>query len=296
MIIRSLLALQLLSCAVFVVPVSIPARAEAPATTSEYDAAIIRDYTARGYFINGQLGEMIDSGLDGLEGPVFPGFDPADEYAAYLYQYAAQLNRALDKLPAHGTPGKTVVYRGIHTSNSKETPEARFFKGRVWKERRYTSSTTDREVAKRFAMGAFKNEGCGGCPAHVEKPNPRNAVILSIVSLTGKEITRFAADQGEKEVLFKSGTIFKVVEAGRDERRRYLVRIVELDPANLSAADAKALAESEAKYLSTRREELAKDGVSLDGVAGKWNEAHRRWRAEGLLEKPIDFEYWAEGG
>ena len=263
---------------------------------TEYDAQIIKDYTSVGYFISNGIEDRIDGGVEGLEGPIFPGTNPDEEGAAHNYQYFMQLNRALDRLPVYGTPGTTVVYRGIYSTDQEQTPEQRFFKGRVWLERRFSSSTTSLEVATKFAMGAYKNEGCGGCSANVKKPNPKNAIILHIVHRTGREITQWAADKSEKEVLFKSGTLFKVVDAKRDTRKRYIVHIVELDPTNLADTDRSALIGAEGRRLETIIKTNFSPAGKLADEIKKWNEAHRRWKSEGLLDKIIDFEYWNQGG
>ena len=213
---------------------------------SAHEKAIIKHYTQRGYFISNAIEDIVDAyGMPALNGPMIPESD--DESSIRTLSYVKQLNGALDKIPSYGVPGTTEVYRGIY-HESEEPIEKRFYEGKVWISRRYSSSTTSLKVATDFAMGAYKNEGCGGCDSSgVRNPDPKKAVVLTIVSLTGKEISKLAADPGEKEVLFKPGIVFKVESARRDSKGRYLVRLIELDPKKLTAADKKSLLDFETK-------------------------------------------------
>ena len=272
-------------------------------TLPEYARAIIGNYASRGYFINNALNDMIDAGIPGLEGPVFyttiyEGTD--DLQLSRDYRYILHLNQALEMLPAYTKE----VYRGIYTSDPKRA-EKTFKRGRVWKERRFSSSTTDKKVAEAFSRGAYKNEGCGGCSQSVEKPKSKNMIFLTIQSLKGRDISLWAKD-GEKEVLFKSGTIYKVLSASRDSKGRFFAKLQELDENQLSDQDRAALQQSEeqrnkdiiTEYGSSSSEDQYADGLQkFQAQMEIFNAAHVRWRSSGVLNTAIDFEAEAaEGG
>lgn len=264
---------------------------------SKYDAGLINDYTARGYFINSSLNTVVDRGVPGLEGPAFLPWSienpdkPTDE-EGLNYRYVTHLNRALAKIPAH----RGLAYRGIYHGSQEETPEQRFPLGKVWIERRYTSASKSLKLAESFAAGAYKNEGCGGCDANLKDGDPKNSVVLTIKSLTGRPIGEVSAKPEEQEVLFASGTLFKITKAVRDAKGRYLVEMEEL--AKISPADQKAFEASEAArferlkglYNEIDPSDDKKFRHSLGKDIDVWNRAHRVWKANGFLQRELDLE------
>jgi hypothetical protein len=274
----------------------VTASAIAQAEVTAYDKEIIRDYTAMGYFINGQTQDIIDQGIPNLEGPIFAGTGSPDDIAKVNFQYRTHLNRALDKLPNYGAAGKSEAYRGIYSSDLH--PEELYPQGKIWIERRFTSTSVDKKIALSFARGAFKNEGCGGCDPHIKNPDAKLGTFLTFISRTGKEITAIAADAKEREVLFKSGVILKVKSAGRNKIGMYEATIEELDPQQLSAADKFALQAYETQRTNSliRKLQDYNPGKSLETIISDWNEAHRTWKAEGLLNTEVDFEWLNQGG
>lgn len=267
---------------------------------ADYDIQLIHDYTARGYFINSELSKQLEPHtLEGLQGLMYPLHLPdgtAEQHARNLYQYSGQLNRALDKIPSYRNGSKNLVYRGIY-SESEERPEQRYPLGKIWLERRFTSTTKDREIAKSFAMGAFKNEGCGACDAGVKNPKIENVTLIQIESINGKEIQAYAAIAKEKEVLFKSGTIFKVTQAGRDARGRFAVTLKELSLSTMTDQEKLILENSERQ----RTQRLLEDGELTDpaqlelNIQG-WNRLNQLWIQQNVLDEKIDFEALNEGG
>lgn len=259
-----------------------------------YDAKLIHDYTARGYFVSVDAAEFIDQHTPGVLFPFRASWDSSPESLPFnqlVLKYHYQLNRALDRLPAYP---KSEIYRGIYSTNTEDPPEKRFPKGRVWIERRFQSSTTSLKVAEQFAAGAYKNEGCGGCPPHVKRPNPRNMTLITILHRSGKDISVMAAEKGEKEVLLRSGLVFKVIDAKRDAKGRYVVKIQELDLKNLSGDDQKALAESEAKRLNKMVVEFYDgDSRKLQAAISDWNQLYNLSAAQGFYERDdFDWEMW----
>ncbi|MCB9073370.1 MAG: hypothetical protein H6623_07090 [Bdellovibrionaceae bacterium] len=268
---------------------------------SQEEKGLIKDYTAGGYFISNATKELLDYGVANLKAPLLPLYD--EETAYHELHYIYKLNKALDKLPSYGTSGKTVVYRGIYHT-SEESIESRYPIGKVWIERRYSSSTVSLDVATQFAMGLYKNEGCGGCDQHVKNADPKKAVIVSIVSRSGKDISNLAAQADEKEILFKSGVIFKVIKAERDKKHRFLVDLVELDANNLSKADKLALD----KFEKERADRIIADRYSknvngkkiinseaLNTAVEEANSMWEKWRSSGDLDKPVELSEDGEG-
>ncbi len=294
---------RLIFAALILVTGGVHAKPSKPAKLSEYEIQLIRDYTSQGYLMNHTFANILDRDVVGLKGPMVPDMACEEgEFGHRVISYRTQLNKILAKIPAHGIPGKTTVYRGIYHT-SEEPIENRFYKGRVWIERRFSSSTTDKKVAEDFAMGAYKNEGCGGCDQNVKEADPKNAVIISIVNRTGVDIAPWSLAAEEKEVLFRSGTIFKVVEAKRDPKGRYLVSMEELDPAKLSGADKAAL-DGEEEFRANRLVDSEfqvnhGSGASFDPIAfaqglARANQCIEDWKRNNSLEMPISFD--EEGG
>lgn len=99
-------------------------------------------------------------------------------------QYAEILNNALDKLPSH----KGIVYRSIRGGLSERDLE-RYQVGEVVKEEMFTSTSTLTSEQLPFFDGGVKFE---------------------IKSKNGKKIDHLSMVDFEKEVLFKSGSTFRV--------------------------------------------------------------------------------------
>jgi hypothetical protein len=266
------------------------------AQVREYDVKFFADYMSRGYFVSNSTANMVDENSRGVDGPFEPSWntDEADRPFQFMtLKYIYQLNRGLKRLPVF--PG-SVIYRGIY-STSGTRPETRYPKGRVWLERRFQSSTSDLAVAESFAIGAYKNEGCGGCARNsVVRPDPRNSTVIHITHRSGRDISRASNVLEEKEVLLGTGLIFKVTDAARDRKGRYIVKITELDPANLSAADAEALRQSESKRTQQLIQEYyGGDARRLQRAVEFWNKQHRIWATEGIFEKDdFDWQAWEE--
>ncbi len=267
---------------------------------SEYDKKIIGNYTGRGYFMNTILSSSIDARyVPGLRGVMFPTVDPdisSDPYATIVYQYGMQLNRALDKIPSYRNGSKNLVYRGVYTTS--ERPEDRYPEGKIWIERRYTSTTTNREVAKAFAMGRLKNEGCGGCPsADVQNPKVQHAILIEIESLDGKKVKEWSIKKDEEEVLFKVGTIFKVERAARDERGRYAVKMKELKWGTMTEVEKASLDQYENQRTQAKiHEAFGENKEDLNSAIEKWNVLHETWIQQDILNQEIDFSFMDEGG
>jgi|GEM_PF-5396452 len=251
---------------------------------SQYDKDIIKDYTTVGYFISNTAQDALYPNITELPDLMLPAVTPEQGGGENL-KYIKHLNRALDKLPSFGVPGKTMVYRGIY-SEDKEKFENIFAEGRVWRERRYSSSTVSKEVAEAFAAGAYKNEGCGGCDQNVLEPKPEYMILLSIINRTGKDIKAEAADPNEKEVLFKSGTYFKVQTSKRDEKGRLLVGLEELDPKKLTKEEKALLAKEEAsQFQRVLIEYFNGSKTAYQKHLSEWKSAFKKWKASGFLEK-----------
>lgn len=263
-----------------------------------YDIKIIADYTGRGYFINPILANVIDAeSVPGLHGPMYLQFQPdaEDQYIFAAVRYSSHLNRALDKIPSYRSGDKNLVYRGVYSTS--ERPEDRYPKGKIWIERRYSSATTDREVAKKFAMGALKNEGCGGCPPDVQNPKVAHATLIEIESLSGKQIVNWSLKKDEKEVLFKSGAIFKVVDARRDDRGRYAVKLKELLFENMTHEEKEKLAQFENQRISKKLQEFfANDQKLLSETIEKWNTLYALWIEKNIFNQEIDLDSMSSGG
>lgn len=250
---------------------------------SQYDKDIIKDYTAVGYFVSNTVQDALYPSITGLPDLMIPTMNP-EEGAANL-KYVKHLNRALDKLPNFGVPGKSIVYRGIYSAE-KEKFEKIYAKGRVWIERRYSSATVSKEIAEAFAAGAYKNEGCGGCDPNVKDAKPEHMILVSILSRTGKDIKAEAADPKEKEVLFKSGTYFKVKNSMRDEKGRLLVNLEELDPKKLTKEESALLAKEESnKFQQVLIEYFDQSMSAYRKHVSEWKLAYQKWKTSGFLEK-----------
>jgi hypothetical protein len=111
-----------------------------------------------------------------------------------IWSHALRLNEALDKLPDY----KGIVGRGVYVPNVAEFMKG-YQVGMIKEERAFTS--------------AAKGKGFGG------------KVKYQIQSKTGKDVSTYSQHSGEKEVLFKSGTRFRVVKIEQD----YDVNIIHME-------------------------------------------------------------------
>ena len=241
---------------------------------TKYDASIIRLYTAAAYEGMNNMAEQLVDGQKGQKGLGLVAHADFPDYKLYN-----QLIKAVNKLPVYGN----VVYRGSLSSRGTDL-EARYKVGRVVKERRFTSTTKSMAVAEDFANGAYKPEFRNLLPED-RVIDPCLSTIITMKTLSGRDVTKYSAKPEEKEVLLPPG-IHKIVEAKRDEKGRMVVFVVELDPAKLTDDEKAALADSEAE----RMKELAADNPELspDKIAETVklsNAIHERWEKKGYLAK-----------
>jgi len=252
-----------------------------------YDVKLIRIYTQTAYeFVNNLSDTFIDTGIEGVKPPllvrIVDGEDPS-------YKLYVQLNKALDRLPNY----QGIVLRGIYSSLDKD-PAERFVKGKIWKERRFTSATKSRAIADSFSVGAFKAELRNLMPEDRPPIDYKRSALLRIKSLFGRDISKISASLEEEEVLFKSA-IFKVIDTSRDDKGRLLVEIAEQDPARLSVEDQQLLQQEEARRLELLTEELKSYG-KLQTLIAESNRQHEGWAKSRYLEKEnLSEDFFSEG-
>jgi hypothetical protein len=120
----------------------------------------------------------------------------ADVFDEPITSYAATLNGALDKLPKYtGT-----AYRGHIIEGELEDFLKRYKKGGIVEELGFTSTSTNPSIVTEFGF--------------LNVSGVKNAVtfIYEAKGRSGASIYPFAQVAEESEVLFKSGTLFEVVE------------------------------------------------------------------------------------
>ena len=126
--------------------------AEAP-QFSKYDRNLVRLYTSSAYeYVNNMAEQLVDE-LPGLRGPLL-GEERELDYKLYV-----QLQKSLAKLPVYKDP----VYRGSLSSKGTD-PAARYFTGRVWRERRFSSATKSRSIAESLPRARTSPSSAIFCP------------------------------------------------------------------------------------------------------------------------------------
>ena len=125
------------------------------------------------------------------------GWDVAQAKRDY-HEHIKFINEALNKLPNH----EGVVFRG---SKVEPVQLAKYKVGQIITEKGFTSTSTKLAVAQAFSGNVF----------------------YTIVSKTGKAIKDFSEFSAEDEVLFRSGTKFKVL-AVENKNGKTFVKMMEV--------------------------------------------------------------------
>jgi hypothetical protein len=255
--------------------------------STAYDVKLIRIYTQTAYeLVNNLSDETIDSGIPGLNGPLLLNNVDGENAAYKLY---VQLIRAIDRLPSY----QGIVLRGLYSSSEKD-PADRFYKGKVWKERRFSSATKNQTIADEFSTGAYKAELRNLSKEERPPTDYKRSVLLRIKSLSGRDVSKISAKPEEEEVLFKP-TIFKVMDTSHDGKGRLIVEMEEQDPAKLSAEDQATLQQNEGRRVERLKEELKSYG-DLQILIAESNRQHERWAKTRYLEKEnLSEDFFLEG-